>query len=385
MERPAQHDNRIAGNGALSTETRQLISYIAPAAPATRQPAVGNEPLLRPEIGFTPNWFRAATGINFGQKWHCEPAYRHQMLPVMLGEIKRRFGGTSIGGIENPEKPLDMLTGTYGCVSIAAIYGIPIVYAEDKWPKSKRFYLSDKEIDNLKPPDLEKNPFFQELMAQADWIASNEGRIEGFINFQGVLNNAYRLRGEKIFYDMVDSPQRCRHLFNCICTTMIDATKQLYKRQLQSGVKVDFFTVSNCMVNLVSPQQYRDMLLPFDQKIADTFGCIGIHNCSWNANAYFDEYATIPYLGYIDMGIESNLTRASEVFPHARRALMYRPTDLANKSLETIEADLEKIATEYAPCDVVVADIEINTPDERILSFVKMCDRINKRVENQQK
>lgn len=366
----------------MSTETRQLISYIAPAAPATRQPATGDEPFLRPEIGFTPNWFRSAMGIDFGPKWHCEPAYRREMLPVMYSEIKRRFPGTSFGGIDDPEKSPDLLTGTYGCVSVAAIYGIPIVYAKDNWPNCNRSYLNDDEVENLEPPDLESNSFFQGLMAQVDWIASNEDRVEGFINFQGVLNNAYRLRGEKIFYDMVDSPQRCRHLFDRICTTMIDAAKQLYKRQLQSSVKVDFFTVSNCLVNMISPEHYRDMLLPFDQKIAETFGCIGIHNCSWNADAYIDDYATIPHLGYIDMGIDSNLTRASEIFPHARRALVYRPTDLVNKSLETIEADLEKIASQYAPCDIVVGDIEADTPDERILAFLKLCDRINNRVEN---
>jgi len=374
--------SKTSENGVMTIKTRQLISYIAPAAPATRRPATGEEPFFRPEIGFTPNWYRAATGIDFGQKWHCEPAYRRQMLPVMLNEIKRRFGGTSIGGIDNPEKPTDLLTGTYGCVSVAAIYGIPIIYADDKWPKCERSYLNDNEIDNLEPPDLDKNPFFQELMEQVEWIASKEGRIEGFMNWQGVLNNAYRLRGEKIFYDMVDSPQRCRHLFECICTTMIDAVKRLYKRKLQSGVEIDFVTVSNCLVNMISPSHYHDMLFPFDQKIAETFGCIGIHNCSWNADPYIDDYATIPNLGYIDMGIDSNLARAKEVFTGARRALLYKPTDLANKSLETIEADLEKIASQYAPCDIVVGDIEAGTSDERILAFLKICDRINDRMEN---
>lgn len=373
----------MSENGVMATKTRQLISYIAPAAPATRQPATGEEPFFRPEIGFTPNWFRTATGIDFGQKWHCEPSYRRQMLPILFNEIKRRFPGTSIGGIDNPEKPLDLLTGTYGCVSVAAIYGIPIIYAEDKWPKCERSYLDDNEIDNLEPPDLDKNPFFQKLRTQAEWIASNEGRIEGFMNFQGVLNNAYRLRGEKIFYDMVDSPQRCRHLFDCICTTMIDAAKRLYRRQLQSGVEIDFVTISNCLVNMISPSHYHDFLYPFDQKIAETFGCTGIHNCSWNADAYIDDYASIPNLGYIDMGIDSNLARAREVFTGAHRALLYKPTDLANKSLETIEADLEKIAGQYAPCDIIVGDIEAGTPDERILAFLKICDRINDRMENQ--
>ena len=383
MESPAQTDKLKAENGAKSTETRQLISYIAPAAPATRRPARRHEPFLRPEIGFTPNWFRTATGIDFGRKWHCEPAYRRQMLPVMHSEIKRRFPGTSIGGIDNPQKPLDLLTGTYGCVSVAAIYGIPIIYAEDKWPKCKRSYLNDYEVDNLEPPDLETNHFFQGLMAQVDWIASTEDRVEGFMNWQGVLNNAYRLRGGKIFSDIIDSPKRCLHLFNCICTTMTEAAKRLYKRQLHTGVKVDFITVSNCLVNMISPEHYRDLLWPFDHRIAEAFGCIGIHNCAWNADAYIDDYAAIPHLAYIDMGIESNLARAREVFTHARRALMYSPTDLASKSPETIEAELEKVARQYAPCDVVVADIEVCTPDEKIMSFLKLCDRINNRLENQ--
>ncbi len=108
MECPARLDNLIAGNGAMSTETRQLISYIAPAAPATRQPATGDEPFLRPEIGFTPNWYRTAIGIDFGRRWHSEPAYRREMLPIMHSEIKRRFPRTSIGGINRPEKPPDL-------------------------------------------------------------------------------------------------------------------------------------------------------------------------------------------------------------------------------------------------------------------------------------
>jgi len=215
-----------------------------------------------------------------------------------------------------------------------------------------------------------------------DWITAHEGRVEGFINFQGVLNNAYRLRGEKLFYDMLDSPQRCRHLFDCICTKMTETAKRLYERQLKSGVKVDFFTVSNCLVNMVSPEQYRDILLPFDSRIAETFGCIGIHNCAWNADPYIADYAGVPHLGYIDMGLDSDLARARRTFTHARRSLMYQPTDLANKSLETIRTDLERVACEYAPCDIVVADIEAGTPDERVLAFLELCSQNNSRMEN---
>ncbi|MHC4558247.1 MAG: uroporphyrinogen decarboxylase family protein [Planctomycetota bacterium] len=358
-------------------ETYQLVSYIAPAAPATRRSATGDVLFLRPEIGFTPNWYRAATGIDFGQQWHTNPAYRRETIIAMRNELKDRFPGTRIGGLGRPDKPMDLLTGTYGCTSVAAIYGIPIIYATDNWPNCEQKYLTDDEVDNLEAPDLNANPFFQELMAQVDWIDANEGRVEGFINWQGVFNNAYRLRGEKLFYNMIDSPQRCRHLFDCICTTMIEAAEQIGERQLESGVTTGFFTVSNCLVNMVSPQQYREFLLPFDRRIGQAFNCIGIHNCAWNADSYIDDYATVPHLGYIDMGLDSNLARAREVFADSRRGLVYTPKDLVNKSLERIRTDLEKIACDYAPCDVIVADIDAGTTDERVLAFLELCSEIN--------
>jgi hypothetical protein len=214
-------------------------------------------------------------------------------------------------------------------------------------------------------------------MDQVDWIAEQEGCVEGYINWQGVLNNAQRLRGEALFMDMLMNPERAAHLFKCVCTTMIDGARRLHTRQRATGVDVSFFTVSNCLVNLVSPDHYRAFLLPWDRHIAREFGCIGVHNCAWSADPYMDAYAEVPHLAYIDMGHESNLTRARTLFPHARRAIMYAPTDVAYKPLDVIRADLERIARDYGPCDLVAADIEADTPPERVLEVIRMCEVIS--------
>ena len=49
---------------------------------------------------------------------------------------------------------------------------------------------------------------------------------------------------------------------------------------------------------------------------------------------------------------------------------MYTPMELANKSLAEIKKDLERIAREYGPCDLIFADIESNTPDERVIDTI---------------
>ncbi len=68
----------------------QLLSYIALSAPANRRPARGDEPFLRPEIGFTPMWFRDALGIDFGEQWHTDPQHRRDTLVAMAREVATR-------------------------------------------------------------------------------------------------------------------------------------------------------------------------------------------------------------------------------------------------------------------------------------------------------
>jgi hypothetical protein len=113
-------------------------------------------------------------------------------------------------------------------------------------------------------------------------------------------------------------------------------------------------------------------LLPPDQRISEAFSCMGIHNCAWSATGYLDAYAQIPHVAYIDMGLESDLRRARELFPGARRALMYSPKEVAHKLLGRIKEDLARIAVEYGPCDLVLADIDAGVPDQRVRAVMDL-------------
>ena len=360
----------------------QLLSYIAPAAPATRRPARGGEAFLRPEIGFTPAWYRQDLAIDFGEAFHTDPACRRACLLDMHALLEERFPGTGIGaGPDGRGEPLDLLTGTFGATVVAGIYGMEIVFAPDQWPTVGGPPLGVEEIDVLEPPDLDRSRFFQGLMDQVDWIAGHHGPVVGFLNWQGILNNALRLRGQELFIDLLEEPQRCHRLFTCIGTTMIDGIKRLQARQRATGADYRFATLSNCTVNLVSATCYRDQVRPHDQRIAAEFDSLGLHNCAWKADPYLDEYAALPNLGYIDMGIDSDLVLARRLFPQARRAVMYKPTDLSNKPPEAIRADLDRIGREFGPCDLVCADIEAGTPDERIHHLLDCCREISNKCD----
>ncbi|MBD3373881.1 hypothetical protein GF406_02500 [candidate division KSB1 bacterium] len=356
----------------IQTPRSQLISYIAPAAPATRKPATGRESFLRPEIGFTPRWFYEHLGIDFGEKWHTDPAYRLESRKKMVNELTNRFPFYTI----SRDHSWDVLTGTFGACTIAGIYGLDIHFEPDQWPACMPCDTG-AELYDSPLPDLDQNPFFRDLEQQMDWITAKVGAIEGYINWQGVLNNAYRLRGEELLMDMATEPETVKSLFENVTMTMIKAAKRVYERQTRSGIKTRFFTVSNCFVNMVSPSQYRDLLLPFDQQIANTFELIGVHNCAWNATPYLQEYAKIPGVGYLDMGMNSDLQKAKSLFPQTRRAIMYTPMDVTRKSLFEIRQDLETIAQHYGPCDMVFADLDIGTEDRKIIQLVEICQQLS--------
>jgi hypothetical protein len=353
----------------------QLRSYIAPGAPATRRPCDGTEAPLRIEFGFTPRWYRERLGIDFSERWHVDPHYRRGTVIAMKRELNRRFPGLGLGG-DAPEDTPANLDGVHGALLIARAFGIPAEYYADNWPASTLAHLSEDQIARLEPPSLPDAPVFAQLLEQMETIGHDHGRIEGWLNWQGVLNNAQRIRGPEILTDLMINPDLAHRLFDVVTETMISGMKIVYERQKQSGVTVRHATVSNCFVNMVSPEVYREHLLPYDLRIAGAFELIGIHNCAWNVDPYIEDYATVPNLAYVDMGLSSDLNRVRELCPQARRALMYTPMDLANKPLEEIDADLQRIHRELGPCDVVMADIDHETPDERILAVAAMARKI---------
>ncbi|HXK58739.1 MAG TPA: hypothetical protein PLP42_02500 [Acidobacteriota bacterium] len=357
---------------------KQLIYYIALSAPPTRTPATGEEPFLRPEVGFNPSWFHLHCGVDFSERWHLDPDYRLRCHELMTREIRRRFPGRAIGGAEKDEPP-DLLTGLFAGAVVAAIYGQSIMYFPDKWPVAHGDPLSDEQAMALTPADLSRSAFMDGILRQMDRIEQLTGTIRGFLNWQGVLNTAFRLRGHQIFIDLLENPSLAEHVFRCIAETMVKGMRLVYERQRQAGQTYNFASVSNCVVNMISPQLYHDRLLPFDAWIRDQFPVFGIHNCAWRVDPYLDSYREIPEFGYLDMGLESDLGKARKLFPEARRNVLLTSMYLSSRSDEGVRADLERIAAELGPCDLGLPDVEIDVPDARILYILDLCQELSER------
>ena len=358
-----------------SPASHQLRSYFGPGAPQSREPCVGNESPMRASIGFTPRWFHRYCDVEFSERWHTDVIYRARSLERMREELRRRFPSIPLRGTE-PDAPPCTIDGIFGAAVVPALFGMRILYAQDQWPAVAPEPLDGRDLDALAVPELSSGPLVSSILEQMDAIAENWGEIHGYLNYQGVLNTAFRLRGEAIFLDVMDEPERARRLFGVITETMIQLARLVHERQRASGVEVRHLSTSNCVVNMVSPKVYEHQLLPFDLCLREAFELFGVHNCAWNVDPYIEAYATIPRLGYVDMGLDSDLARVKRLCPNARRAVMFTPAELNEKPLKLLHGDLSRIHTELAPCDVVLADVDVETPDERVHSIHRMCEEL---------
>lgn len=365
-------DTRHAGNPPC------LRNHIPLGAPATREPCTGSEPRLRVSLGFTPRWYRSRLGIDFGQRWHTDAEYRYAALMSMISHLHESFPEVSYFAPQtgnDVEQRCATISGVYGIMVIPSLYGLPIDYRSDNWPDvAGGVHLSKKELAATVasgPLDLDAVPTFRALEAQMDRIETRWGKIHGYLNYQGVLNIALKLRGNEIFLDMFDDPEFARSLFTHIADTIERVSKRVQARQRRSGFDVDLLSMSNCVINMISPQQYEEFLLPLDRELSTKFSRFGVHTCNWDATPYFDALSRIDSLGYLDTGIAADLPRMRRTFPNTRLAVMYSPVKLEQASIQEIRADIEKLDAELAPCDLVMADVENTTPDERVGELLK--------------
>lgn len=353
-----------------------LRNHIPIASPARREPADGTESPLRVSLGFEPSWYRERFDADFSERWHRDPVYRFETRWLLRAELERRFPETDYWRRLN-DPDLASLSGCHGIGVIPAVFGVPIRYHPDRWPELEPGHrLSIAEIERLDVDRLLQAPFVEELFAQMDRIEAEFGAVHGYLNWQGVLNNAFHLRDEQILLDLAEAPELAERLLDVIAEVMIRLGQRVQARQRASGFAIDQMDVSNCVVNMISPRMYARFVAPRDRRIAESFALFGVHTCNWNVTPYLGELRALPKVGYLDMGMDSDFRRARELFPQARRAVLYDPRRVIEATPEDMRADLTRIAAELAPCDVVLADLPAETRDPHVRRFLVLAAEV---------
>lgn len=358
-----------------------LQNFIPVAAPATRKPCREDERSFRLSMGFLPQWYTEHCGIRFGRRWHENCEYRYDTLFRMKQYLHRVFPSVPEFAPRISSRGFDSdcatLSGVYGSKTVAMLYGFEVIFPDDDWPAdASSSPLPEKTLRNLSPINLNANPYMEKLEEQMAQMKRCFGIIEGYLNYQGVLNVAQKLRGNEIFVDLIADPEFAADLFSHISCTLRNFALRVQKIQRESGADIDLMSVSNCVVNMISPDMYEHFILPHDMMLSNHFARFGVHTCNWDVTPYLSKLTRIKKMGYLDMSAMSDIEEARRLFPDTRLAFFLSIDQIENMPLEKMEQELRRIARVACPCDIILADMPTAISIEKLNRLIRIAERI---------
>lgn len=338
---------------------------------------------MKYDITFHPKWWYKNADIHFTQDFFDDPEYRMDCDVKMRKTLYDHFGKYGIGE-KNPEKrPLlgsDLLAAGY---LYSQLMGCEIIYEADNSPQVVCMGRDEDSIDDIKAPDLDSSPIWQATQKQIDYLMEHYGRVESYVNLQGVQNIAMDIMGQELFMAYYSSPDEVEALLEEITglTLQVGRRLQAVSPNLSGGVTAiveqtvpDCYLTSNCSVEMVSNDLYEEFLLPRDQTLAKAFPQFGIHHCGQTMEHVTDGYAKIPELVFAEVGAGSNIKAVREKLPNVFLNARYSPARLMEATKEEIEEEVKALALYGDSISCVGLDASVS--DEQILNFLEACSKL---------
>jgi hypothetical protein len=137
------------------------------------------------------------------------------------------------------------------------------------------------------------------------------------------------------------------------------------------------FLHSNCAVQMISPDTYREFLLPAELYLAERLYPYGIHHCGTNLHRHAPMYAPVPAV-YYDVGWGSDVAASRRALPDAFFSLRLSPVRMLSATPDAIAADAEQLLQSCPRLEragVCCINLDADTPDENVWALFAVVQR----------
>jgi len=143
------------------------------------------------------------------------------------------------------------------------------------------------------------------------------------------------------------------------------------------NVDPEIYLHSNCSVQMISPGQYEEFLLPYEIYLANRLQPYGIHHCGNNLHYFIEIYSKVPAM-FFDVGWESDVAKCREVVPDAFLNLRLSPVRMLQQTPDEIRRDTEQILLAAGPLEKVgicCINMDFGTPDENVMTILEVTKK----------
>lgn len=347
---------------------------------------VRNMEFLPIELVFNPNWWYRNYSIRFDKPYYFDPETRIENDMLMRRVLYERYGELGLGERDPQPRPIIGSMHVAGGFVIPALFGAEVIFREDQAPWVRPMNLTDEEVWRLEPPCVEATWPLREMIADMDTLEAHYGWVIGDFDTDGVLNTALSLRGEPLFLDLHDNPPLIHHLFTVIADTQAKVARYLRRRtgscaiatnRIITKVEPSMYLHSNCSVQMISPDSYKEFLLPYEIALAEQLPPYGIHHCGDNMHLFAPTYAHVS-ASFFDVGWGSDVPACRNALPDAFFSLRLSPVRMLQCRPYEIATDIEKLLLAAEPlgrAGVCCINMDYDTPDENIFAVYEVVQR----------
>jgi hypothetical protein len=270
------------------------------------------------------------TQVRFDERYFNDPEYRHQqdiLINRKLYDYFRRYWPEYASGYA--AEPGYLVGVGQAFVILAALFGSQIAYYDNFHPDCTPNPLAwVTDADQLRVPDVATTWPMSQYLDQYAGLVKKHGRdrvsIPGFesqaihrpalrgLTMHSPLTTAYKLRGDRLFLDMVDQPQLVQRLLAVIRDTYCQICDLLIE---SAGHKTDVIFFGACFSSLVSERVWRQWEMPAILEIAKRYKSkILLHSCGRSTHI-LKSLSELPFLLEAHLGDVTDLAEARRLMP----------------------------------------------------------------------
>jgi uroporphyrinogen-III decarboxylase len=330
-----------------------------------------------------PSWWHKHYGICFDEHFYLDKETRQRNEQTMNQALVERFGEIGVGQRDFGRRPVIGSQHVAGGFVMPALMGCQVVFAPGQPPTPLEARLSDEAVWCLEVPDPRTTWPMNQLLADMEALEAEFGWVEGDFDLDGVFNLALTLRGQQLFVDFSENPALARHLL-AVCTQALLAVAECVKprtgtlaiatNRMITHVDRSLFLHSDCSVQMLSPETYREFLLEPELMLAERLQPFGIHHCGNNLHRHAPVYAQVPAV-FFDVGWGSDLRAARRALPEAFFSLRLNPGRLLQGTPADVAADTENLLGSGAPLEragLCCINMDADTPDENVWAMFEV-------------
>lgn len=339
-------------------------------------------------ITFHPGWWHKYAGIDFSRDFFENAEYRLDCDVKMRKTLYDVFGKYGIGEKHPEKRPIlgsDLIAAGYLYSELA---GCRVVYSDDDSPQVICLGLSEDDLSSYKIGDFTAHPLYKNMTEQAEYLRSAYGRVIPCVNLMGIQNIALDLMGQELFMAYYSVPDETNALLSAITDMSIKIGKYFknLSQSVSGGVTAivdqvmpECYLTSNCSVEMLSNDLYEEFLLKYDQKLADTFSCFGVHHCGQTMEHVAEGYAKLKNLAFAEVGAGSDVAFVRKTLPNVFFNARYSPVTIKNESRDEIFAKVRSLKLSGGiKTSISCVGIDAQAPIENIADFLEACEEVSK-------